>query len=86
MESAIKKVLCGKTNHEYFETSEEWERLSKKVLEIYDEFRASLTEKQKEQFEEIIECECGQSAELGVVYYKEGFKLGLALAVEALTD
>ena len=83
MKSAIEKIYFGEADREEIPATEEWKRLADEGLKVYEKFYPSLTEEQKKQFDEIYEYESGQEAEMILQYYKEGFKLGLMLAVEA---
>lgn len=56
------------------------------MLKNLREFYPSLNEKQKQQYEEMAEYESSQEAEVVRQSYKEGFKLGLALAAESIID
>ena len=86
MKTAIEKIYSGDTDHQNFEMTEEWKRLASKGLKIYEEFYASLTEKQKKQFDEIYHNESGQEAEVALQCYEEGFKLGLKLGAEVFGE
>lgn len=86
MKSAIEKIYYGKANSQNIPVTEEWKRLAAKCLKIYEEFYPSLNEKQKQQYEEMAEYESSQEAEVVRQSYKEGFKLGLALAAESIID
>lgn len=83
MKSAIEKIYRGDTNSQDFEMTDEWKRLANEALKIYKGFYASLTEEQKKQLDEINLCEGGQEAEVALQCYREGFKLGLQLGIEA---
>ena len=82
MKSAIEKILNGKTQSQNIKPTEEHNRLSKKSYEIFEGFYASLTEKQKEEFDKIYDLENEMQVEMENEYYKEGVKLGLFLAIE----
>lgn len=82
MKSAIEKILNGGTESQNIKPTEEHNRLSKKSYEIFEGFYASLTEKQKEQYNKIYDLESGMQVEMENAFYKEGLKLGLFLALE----
>ncbi len=84
MKSAIEQLYKWENESDNIPVTEEWKKLADKAIEILDEFRPSLNDKQERQFIEILDCECGQHAEMIRQYYKEGFKLGLMLAVETM--
>ena len=86
MKTAIEKLYFGETHHEYFEMTDEWQRLNAKCKVVYEEFYKSLNEKQKEQYDKIYDYESGQLSEELLQAYSKGFKLGLALAAESLTQ
>ncbi len=82
MKSAIKKIYYGESCYQLFGQTE---KLREKSKEIFEKFEESLTEEQKRLYEELFEYECGQSSEELLQSYKEGFKLGLTLAVEVFS-
>jgi len=86
MKSAIEKIFFGETDNQNVPVTEEWKRLSGKCLEIFDGFYESLNEEQKRQYDEIFDYQSGQESETVLQFYKEGFKLGLALAAEAFLN
>lgn len=86
MKSAIEKIYFGETNYQDIPVTQEWKSLADKGLKVYEKFFASLTEEQKNQFDDIYFYLGGQESEVARQCYKEGFKLGLALAVEALLE
>ena len=45
-----------------------------------------LTKHQREQFEKFKEWDCEKHSECGMKFFIEGFKLGMRLAVEGLTN
>ena len=85
MKSAIKKIYYGESCYQLFGQTKKWEKLREKSKEIFEKFEESLTEEQKRLYEELFEYECGQSSEELLQSYKEGFKLGLTLALEVFS-
>lgn len=83
MKSAIEKILSGDTLDEHIGQTKEYKRLSAKSLTLYEELYSSLTKKQKELFEQFYEVDGEMVAEMECAFYKEGFKLGLLLGMEA---
>ena len=85
MKSAIKKIYYGESCYQLKKKKKKWEKLREKSKEIFEKFEESLTEEQKRLYEELFEYECGQSSEELLQSYKEGFKLGLTLALEVFS-
>ena len=63
MKSAIEQLYKWENESDNIPVTEEWKKLADKAIEILDEFRPSLNDKQERQFIEILDCECGQHAE-----------------------
>jgi len=82
MKSAIEKIYYGETDNQNVSVTQEWKRLAEKCSEIFNGFYASLNEEQKRQYDEIFDYQSGQESETVLQFYKEGFKLGLAIAIE----
>lgn len=79
-------IYYGKTNCQKFEMTEEWKKLNEQSKEIDEKFSESLNEEQKRLYDEIFEYEGKQYSEELLQSYKEGFKLGLTLALEVFFD
>ena len=85
MKSAIEKLLNGET--ECFDkpvTSEEYGKLQYETEDIYENLLKTLTEEQKITLESLYNKMLAMQGEGNRFHYKEGFKLGLAVAVEAI--
>ena len=64
--------------------SEEYGKLQYEVEDLYDSLLKTLTEEQKLSLEKLYNKMLAKEGEGSSFHYKEGFKLGLALAVEAI--
>ncbi len=85
MKSAIEKLLNGETEcYDKPVTSEEYGRLQYEAENIYENLLKTLTEEQKLILESLYNKMLAMQGEGNRFHYKEGFKLGLAVAVEAV--
>ncbi|MDE7083021.1 MAG: hypothetical protein K2O89_04890 [Clostridia bacterium] len=84
MKSAIEKIFFGETDSLNLPVTKEWKKIAEQSSAVSDEFFESLDDKQKEQYNELYNYQGKQEADRILQIYKEGFKLGLMLAVETI--
>lgn len=68
------------------EFGEDYDKLSKTELELYDKIKNMMNEEQNELFEKFVDANIESAGMVEEIYFKEGFKAGLRLAVECLAD
>lgn len=73
----------GRGSYENIKQSEEYKRLSAELAKKEEELDKGLNEQQKELYKEIDYLQMGVECEAALTYYKEGFKTGILLAMEA---
>ena len=71
---------------EVLKNSKEYKKSSAEASDIYEEFDKSLNEEQREKLSKLWFAEAGTEYEVGLAYFKAGFKSGLLLAFECLKD
>lgn len=71
---------------EALKNSNEYKKLSDEASDIYEEFDKSMNDEQKEKLSKLWLKEADIELEVGLVYYKAGFKAGLLLAFECLNN
>lgn len=86
MKSAINNLYCWKENANSIKVSEECKTLEKEASKIFNGLYDSLTEEQKHKYLSYEEMQNVLHAEAMRNSFKDGFKLGLALAVESLLE
>lgn len=87
MQSAITDIyLSQNANYETIEPNEEYAKFAIKVAALCEEFEKQLSEKQAEEFRKIFDLHIELEAMTNKEHFKEGFKLGLRVAVEACYD
>ena len=87
MKSIIKEIYMGtsgsvgtiKMSDKYWETNHI-------VSEMTDEYKKTFNEEEQRKFLEFCDMYTLLSAENALTHYKEGFKIGLLLAFECLTN
>lgn len=83
MKSVIEKIYNGERGcFENINESEKYWEISKEYGNIYDELAEGLTEKQKKILDNLFIVSGGLEAEAACTHFKEGFKLGLLIAIE----
>lgn len=84
MKSILEEIYyCKRGNSEVIEASEEYWKVHKKYEEIYEKLEEGLNDKQKKLLDELFVQGGGLEGEMALSHFKEGFKLGLLVAVEA---
>ncbi len=71
---------------EALKNNEEYKKLSAEVSDIYDELDKSMNDEQKEKLSKLWLAEADGEYEVGLAYYKAGFKTGLRMALYCLKD
>ena len=66
--------------------TEEYKRISAEELKIYENLKESLSDEQKKEFDKFSDLIIDEEAMVEETYFKAGFKLGVRLAVECLSD
>lgn len=83
--SIIEEIYYDKLNVcEQVELSEEYKKISDEAYRFYKRLKNILNDEQKKIFEDFANSEIGVCAEGELLHFKEGFKLGLLLAIECL--
>ena len=82
MKSAIENIYDGRAGADAIPTSEEYRKLLSKIADKSDEIIKTLSKKQKELFDEILNISCAMKAESGLSGFKYGFELGLSIGME----
>lgn len=85
MKSVIEEIYLGRRgNCDSIEESEEYLRVNKEAAALCEEFEKALSDGQKQVFENIHYLLSRLEAEAGLTRFKEGFRLGVLAATEAL--
>lgn len=85
MKSVIEILLNGETDSlDKTVNSEEYGRLQYEAEDLYENLLKTLTEEQKITLESLYNKMLALEGEGNRFHYKEGFKLGLAVAIEAI--
>lgn len=80
MDSVIRYICLNYL--ENFKGSREFREFFNEFYDKYQKMRKSLSVKQKELFENIMELRDEMDSEQGITHFEYGFKLGLALGSE----
>ena len=84
MKSVIEDIYLGRRGDtDTIEPSEEYWKVHKEVGKQYEALESQLNEEQKRMLEELYLTMGGLECEQGSTHFKEGFKLGLLVAIEA---
>ncbi|MDE5765705.1 MAG: hypothetical protein K2I17_00890 [Clostridia bacterium] len=85
MVSIIKELFFGERGqHENIITGKRYKKLCEELFEVCKELSKDFNEKQKELFEMICNMQAEIEGEAVFQNYREGFKIGLLLALECL--
>ncbi|MDE6597722.1 MAG: hypothetical protein K2K60_03695 [Clostridia bacterium] len=85
MKSVIEEIYYGNRGHsESIRESEEYFKVQREVGTLCEEFDKTLTEEQRQVFDKIHFLLSGLEAEATATHFKEGFKLGMLVAVESM--
>ncbi len=85
MKSVIEEIYYGNCkNYETIELSEEYWKVNKKYGELYEKLEEGLNEEQKKLLNDLYVQSAGLEGEAACTHFKEGFKMGLLIAIEAL--
>ena len=71
---------------EKMKLTEEYQRISAEELKIYENFKKSLSGELEKEFDKFSDLIIDEQAMVEETFFKAGFKLGVRLAVECLTD
>lgn len=87
MKKSIIEEICFNNERliERVELSEEYKKLSHNAHIFYTKLNEVLNDEQKEIFKDYMDSEMGVCAEGESLFFKEGLKVGLRLALECLT-
>lgn len=84
MKSIIEEIYYGNCeNHETIKPSEEYWNIHKEYGKIYEKLEEGLNEEQKQLLSDLYVEGGGLEGEMACTHFKEGFKMGLLIAVEA---
>lgn len=87
MESIIKQLFFGERGqYENIITGKRYKELFEELYEMCKELSNDFNDKQKELFEKICSKQAQIESEAIFQNYREGFKIGLILAFECLSD
>lgn len=83
MKSVIEEIYYNVEGN-FKEDKEYWE-INKNYGELFDKLSEKLTDEQKKLLIEIYNASSGMEAEVGCTHFKEGVRMGMLLAIEALS-
>ena len=87
MKSIIEEIYLGNRGCvETVKMSDEYWKTNHTVSEKTEEYKKMFNEEQQQRFLEFCESYTLLGAESALSHYKEGFKIGLLLALECLSD
>ncbi len=87
MKSIIENLYDKKKGlRDNIKPSKKYSEINKKYLDIYEELEKCLNEEQKRAFFDMIVTLNDREGELACTHFKEGFKLGMLVAVEVFSD
>lgn len=66
--------------------SKRYRKLNRECAEIIEGLKGTFNERQREDFEKLVEKQIEVETEASLMYYKEGLKVGLLLLSECLGD
>lgn len=69
---------------EQIKLTEEYKKRFDEAYDFYEQLCALLSDEQNKILENFVEAKMGESAEGELIHFKEGFKVGLRLAMECL--
>lgn len=85
MKSIIEDIYMGRRGDtETMKPSQEYLKVQEEFSKQYDELEKQLTEEQKKILDELYLTSGGLESEHGISRFKEGVKIGMLLAIEAL--
>jgi len=86
MKNSIIEEICFHSESliEQVTMSEEYKKRSKEAYKFYTQLNEALNDEQKKLFDDFIDSEMGVCAEGESLFFKEGLKAGLLLAMECL--
>ena len=83
MKSVLRDIYHGdQKNIENFKESEEYWEVHKKYGELYEKLLQGLNEEQQKTLDDLYVLSGGLESEASCTWFKEGFKMGLLIAVE----
>ena len=83
MKSVLRDIYHGdQKNIENFKESKEYWEVHKQYEELYEKLEEGLSEEQKKVLDDLFIMSGGLESEAGCTWFKEGFKMGLLIAVE----
>lgn len=82
MKSAIEEIYYGNCSAESFKMSEEYWKIISKCDKLCDRLKKGLNKKQIKILNQLVLESGGLEGEAACAHFKEGFKLGLLIAVE----
>lgn len=84
MKSIIEDIYMGRRgDSQTIQPSEEYWKVHEEVSKQYDKIANQLTAEQKNALDELCLITGGLESEHGISCFKEGFKIGLLVAIEA---
>ncbi|MDE7401646.1 MAG: hypothetical protein K2N17_06305 [Clostridia bacterium] len=87
MKSIIEEIYLGNSGCVgTVKMSDEYWKINYTVSEMTEEFKKMFNEEQQQKFLKFCDTYNLLSAETALSHYKEGFKLGLLLAIECFND
>lgn len=85
MKSIIEDIYYGKRGFvETIKASKEYWKVHEEFGKIYEKLESQLTDEQKKLLDELYSTSGGMESEHGISRFKEGVKIGLLIAIEAL--
>ena len=83
MKSVLRDIYHGdQSNVENFKESEEYWAVHKQYEELYEKLEQGLNDQQKKILDDLFIMSGGLESEASCTWFKEGFKMGMLIAVE----
>lgn len=86
MKSVLRDIYHGnQANVQNFKESKEYWEASSEYNELYEKLEQGLNDEQKKILDDLFVMTGGLESEASCTWFKEGFKMGLLIAIEVLS-
>ena len=83
MKSILEEIYFGRRgDFEKIVVDERYEKADEKYSKIYNELVTGLNESQRQILDKLVDATAGLEIAIGCSHFKEGFKIGVLVAVE----